>query len=274
MDSHMHLDYYPEEEREEIVGRAWAAGLRQMVSVCVALKGADTLHAIGEMCPGRIFYSIGAHPTLLEENAFSPSLLRSCLDRFQPVAVGETGLDFFSLPKDSGAAANCVQRQKEAFLQQACAARDRGLPLIIHCRDRDSGSRDGWFAMDEILRESNFDRSRALFHCFDYGPEELEEWQGEGGYVSFSGSVTRKGHGAAQRAARLADRDRLLLETDAPFLLPEPLHSSAPRTRCEPAHLRLTSAFLGELLHLREEDLLAMSLRNGQRFFALGEEWR
>lgn len=111
---------------------------------------------------------------------------------------------------------------------------------------------------------------RALLHCFDYGHEELIRWQGEGAYVSFSGSVTRKSHEEAQKALQCTKTDRFLLETDAPFLLPEPLRTTAPETVCEPSHMLYTASFVSWLLAMEQEDVLGLSLENGCRFFGLG----
>jgi TatD DNase family protein len=269
MDSHMHLDRFPPEEREAVWERARSAGIQMLVSVATSLRNEDGLRAIFEAHRGQIFWSVGVHPLELGTAAPLDGEILDAIEKTGPIAVGETGFDYFSLPRGSGAARTVVDVQREAFLVQARVARERNLPLIIHCREKERARRDAWNVLRWALKRVQFPMEKALLHCFDYGMEELVAWQGEGGVTSFSGSVTREDRDDAQKALQCTRMNQILLETDAPFLLPEPLRTESPNGRCEPMHMLYTVSHAARLLGLEQEDMLKLSLENGTKFFGL-----
>ncbi|MDR3316612.1 MAG: TatD family hydrolase [Puniceicoccales bacterium] len=272
MDSHVHLDYFPEERRGEIIARAWRAGLQVLVTIAVTLGSAGVLSELAKRFLGRIFYSVGVHPTELGATAVENlgSALESVLGSASPaaIAVGEMGLDYASLPKDAAEARKIVAAQRVAFREQAAAAKNAHLPLVIHCRDVE-GQRTAWEDTNGILDGLSFDRSRALMHCFSYGSKELCHWQGRGGCVSFSGILTRKKAVGVHGALLAADLSRVLFETDAPFLLPEPLRTESPRAENEPANAILVSDFAANLLERSGREMAELGLANGLRFFSV-----
>jgi TatD DNase family protein len=269
MDSHMHLDRFPEQERGNILERARSVGIRVLITVGTSFDAADKLRALADENAGKIYHSIGAHPTELDNAAPTEEEVVDVVKRTRPVAIGETGFDYFSAPKGLGAARAMSDMQRKAFLAQARVAKELGLPLIIHCRESEPSKRDAWNVLLWALKRMQFPMERALLHCFDYGPEEIVRWQGEGAFASFSGSVTRKDREASQKALQCTKMDQILFETDAPFLLPEPLRTTSPKTVCEPSHMLYTMSLAAKLWGVEQEDVLEMSLKNGLRFFGL-----
>jgi TatD DNase family protein len=221
------------------------------------------LAAIARRWKGKIFHSAGQHPLEPAPIENLAAELEKALRRegVPPVAIGETGLDF-SRGQD--------QWQRDAFSIHIAVAKAAGLPLIIHCRDRE-GEGGAWDEVNRLLTLGKFDRSRALLHCFSYDGERMRRWQGEGGWVSFAGNLTRPAQKYLGESLRAADRHRLLFETDAPFLLPEPLHSQKPRPKKnEPANVIAVLDFAAPILGLDRAATLRLSLENGGKFFRLG----
>ena len=268
MDSHAHIDRFPEDERSAVLAAAWKAGLERIISVATSLDGVGTLRKLADENPKKVFCTVGVHPLELDGEVPSQKDFADAIERARPVAIGETGIDLHSMAADA-APQKVAEKQRRAFFLQACVARDANLPLIIHCRERARGKRDAWAMMQEVLKNARFDVSKALLHCFDYGHGELVSWQREGGFTSFSGAVTLATGDEVKRAALFTRMDRILLETDSPFLLPEPLRSKKVVKRCEPQHMVHTAKFLATLLDVEVDSLLGLSLKNGNNFFRL-----
>ncbi|MDR2577091.1 MAG: TatD family hydrolase [Puniceicoccales bacterium] len=272
MDSHVHLDYFPEEQRDAVIRRAWDVGLRALLTVAVSLERVRTLRGLAEQFPSKVFYSVGLHPTELGDTSleiFLENLHRELsVSGLRPVAVGETGLDYAALPKEVSLAREMVARQKKFFQAQAEAAKSAHLPLIIHCRDVE-GKMLAWNDVNEILNAVKIPKEKILIHCFSYGPEELRDWQKSGGWVSFSGLLTRARASWVHEALCRADLSHVLFETDAPFLLPEPLRSKNPKMENEPANVIHVFNFAAKLLGKTALEVAELSLCNGCTLFKL-----
>jgi TatD DNase family protein len=268
VDSHAHIDRFPPEERDAVLARAWEAGLEKIVSVATALDGVDTLRQLVELNPGKVFCTVGTHPTELDGGVPAQKEFIDAVERIAPVAIGETGIDLFSAAK-SASPQRLAERQKRAFFLQVCIARDLGLPLVIHCREEEKGRLDAWNIVQRTLKDAKVDTEWALIHCFDYSYQELVPWQKSGGFVSFSGTLTHKGNVNVQQAITFTHVGRFLLETDSPFLIPEPLRSEKKVKCCEPAHMVHTARFAAELMEYEYEAVLQCSLKNGNKFFRL-----
>jgi TatD DNase family protein len=272
MDSHAHLDFFREDRREELIARAASVGLKAILTVAVSLERVAVLQSIVEKYCGFVFHSVGVHPLELEEIEFDSFQQRMdevlSTKGHRPVAVGETGLDYASLPKDAFKARSIVEKQRKFLIAQANVAKNANLPLIIHCRDAD-GESDAWNDMCAIMKELKINLEHVLIHCFSYGPMHASKWQADGGWLSFSGILTRKSAKSPQQALCSADMSMVLFETDSPFLLPEPIRSKDPKIENEPANVVHVFKLAAEMLDTSAEHIASLSLRNGCKFFSL-----
>ena len=250
VDSHCHLDFDVfDEDRPETVRRAREAGVGTMVTICTRVsRFADILAVAGS--DDDIWCSVGVHPHQAEEEA--PLALDDLLDRARHakvVGIGETGLDYYydNSPRDV---------QQASFRTHIAAARETGLPLIVHTRDADAD-------MANILEEEAGKGAFAgVLHCFSSGRELAERALAIGFYVSFSGILTFRNAEGLREIARDVPLERILVETDAPFLAPVPNRGK----RNEPSFVTHTAAKLAEIKGLAPEALAEASTAN---FFAL-----
>lgn len=243
-DSHCHLnDAAFAADLPAVLLRARAAGVVRMV--VVGYDPASSRHAVrlaGEH--EELLAAVGIAPHSAHQ--FGPEALGEIAELARHpkvVALGEAGLEYHHGPDH--------ERQKELFAAHIRLAEERGLPLIIHSRDADE---DLW----EIIAREGL--SRGVLHCFTGGPELLERATRRGLYVSISGIVTFPKAAAVHRAARACPAERLLIETDAPYLSPAPQRGG----RNEPAHLRRTLARLAELRELDADALARQTFANAE----------
>ncbi len=249
-DSHLHLtDKAFADDRAAVLQRAHEAGVEGMVSVATHPEDAQTALALARETPG-VWSTAGLHPH--EAERFGPdtvSTLESLIREPEVVAVGETGLDFFydNAPKAD---------QQEAFEVQLDLAARTGLPAVVHSREADAETA-------ALIREFK-GRARGVLHCFTGGMELLETALDADWYVSFSGIVTFKAFDAAERLCRVPD-DRLLIETDSPYLAPVPNRGR----RNEPAFVAHTCEVVAGIRHDSVENVANLTLRNAHEFYSL-----
>jgi TatD DNase family protein len=224
--------------------------------------------------PGMVFYTVGLHPCnvgadwadrVVQLEAFwgragtpLPAAARTDSAPY-PVALGETGLDRFHLPKEPGEAEKVFAWQKAAFAAQLVLAKRLGCPLVVH-------SRHAFAECVAMIDAAGIDWSKVVFHCFTEGPLEMAELTKRGGFGSFTGVVTYKNAEPVRAAALAQGLDRLMIETDAPYLTPMP-HRGKPN---EPAFLRHTGEYCAELFGVSHERLAEVTTANAKRFFGLG----
>lgn len=176
-----------------------------------------------------------------------------------PVALGEIGLDRFHLPKDNPAEAEKILGwQKAAFAEQLGLAKKLGCPVVVH-------SRGAFAECVEMIDASGVAWGRVVFHCFTEGPAEMAELTKRGGYGSFTGIITYKTAEAIRAAALAQGLDRLMIETDAPYLPPLP-HRGKPN---EPAYLKHTAEFCAGVFGVGLERLAEVTTANAKRFFGM-----
>ena len=248
VDSHCHLDF-PDfaTEREAVVARARAAGVRTMLTICTRLDEFQGVRAIAE-ADADIWCSVGAHP---HEAADHANLLADQLIALtahpKVVGIGETGLDFhYDLsPRDT---------QEQVFRAHIAASRATGLPLIIHAREADS-------EIALILTEER--PPPGVLHCFSSGRALAETALALGFYISISGIVTFKNADDLRSIVRELPLGRLLVETDSPYLAPVPYRGK----RNEPAFVAATAAAVAELKGVDPERLAATTSANFYRLF-------
>jgi TatD DNase family protein len=248
VDSHCHLDF-PDfaPEREAVIARARAAGVATMLTICTRLDQFDSARSIAETHDG-IWCSVGAHPhEAADHAALLPEQLVALANHPKVVGIGETGLDFrYDLsPRDV---------QERVFRAHIATSRDIGLPLIVHARDAD----------DEIARILDEERpSPGVLHCFSSGRALAEAALDLGFYISLSGIVTFRNAEELRAIARDVPLDRLLIETDAPYLAPVPYRGK----RNEPAFVATTAAAVAKLKGVEIDDLAAATSENFFRLF-------
>ncbi|HCL66714.1 MAG TPA: LuxR family transcriptional regulator [Rhizobium sp.] len=252
IDTHCHLDFADfDAERDELVERAHAAGVAQMVTISTRVKKLDTLIALTERYPS-VFCSVGTHPNNADEelDVTADDLVRLAAHP-KVVAIGECGLDYFydtQKPED----------QKTGFLRQIEAARRTQLPLVIHARSADDD-------MAAILRdETGKGAFPFILHCFSSGEALAKTGIELGGYVSFSGILTFPKSTELREIAKGLPLDRLLVETDAPYLAPKPWRGK----RNEPSYVVNTAEVLAETKGVSFEEIARITTENAFRVFS------
>lgn len=251
VDSHCHLDF-PDfaEELDAVIARALDAGVRRMVSIGAQSGAVERARAIAESY-APVYFSAGLHPLHAhEEPPPSVEQLVAWAEHPKMVGIGECGLDFH-YRRDSEAL------QREGLAAQIEAARRTGLPLIIHARDADD-------QLIEILkREHAAGAFSCVMHCFSSGETLAETALGLGFYLSMSGIAAFKRADELRAIFRAAPLDRILVETDAPYLAPPPHRGK----RNEPAYVARTAAVGAELFELSAEDFAERTTANFHRLF-------
>jgi TatD DNase family protein len=252
IDSHCHLDF-PDfaAELDEIVARALGAGVAAMITISTRVRRFDAVAAIAERYDN-VFCTVGTHPHYAdEEDGIDAATLVELARHPRVVGIGECGLDFHY---DNASRA----AQERGFRTQIEAARQTGLPLVIHSRDADA-------ATELVLREEAARGPfRAVLHCFTGGPGLARAGIELGHYVSFSGILTfNRSDDLRAIAAELPD-DRILVETDAPYLAPMPERGR----RNEPAFVTHTAKRLAEVRGVSEGKIAAATARNTLALFS------
>lgn len=251
VDSHCHLDF-PDfaEERDAIVQRALDLGVVRLVTICTRVRKLDGIIGIAERYDS-VFASVGTHPNNAhEELDVTADDLIKLAEHPKVVAIGEAGLDYhydYAPP----------EAQQQGFRTHIAAARATGLPLVIHARSADED-------MIAILREeSGKGAFPFILHCFSSGAELARVGVELGGYISFSGILTFKNSPEIRDIARNVPRDRLLVETDAPYLAPMPHRGK----RNEPSFVTHTAAVLADTIGVSVEEIGILTTDNVFRLF-------
>ncbi|WP_294534680.1 TatD family hydrolase [uncultured Rhodoblastus sp.] len=251
IDTHCHLDF-PElaADRAGVLARAGSVGVERMITICTEVEKFPGVAAIAESAP-EIFCSVGAHPNHAhKEREFSADELAELARHPKCVAIGETGLDYHydRAPRDLA---------RRVFRTHIAAARKTGLPLVIHSRDADAD-------MAEILTEEMArGEFKALLHCFTSSRELAAAALALGCYISFSGVVTFKNSQNLRDIAEIVPLERLLVETDAPFLAPAPHRGKTN----EPAFVAETAKLLARVKGIELDAFAEETSVNALRLF-------
>jgi TatD DNase family protein len=249
VDSHCHLEF-PDfvEDRQAMLDRARAAGVGHMVTICTRVRRFAEIQAIAA-ANDDVSCTLGTHPhhTAEEADVTAAELVAMAADP-KVIGIGETGLDYFydSSPRD------VQQAQFRAHLQ---ACRETGLPVIIHTREAEDDT-------IRILREENI--TSGVLHCFSSSRKLAEQGLEQGLHISLSGIVTFKKSVELQETAKIVPLDRILVETDAPYLAPMPMRGK----RNEPSFVVHTARFVAGLHEIDEAALAAQTTENFFRLFA------
>lgn len=253
VDSHCHLDFPDfDNERDDVVARAMQAGIGYMVTICTHMTKFDGVLAIAKSYDN-MSCTVGVHPHNAGEEGALATVEALCELANKPkvIGIGETGLDYFyeHSPRDD---------QKSSFRAHIEAARQTGLPLIVHTRDADTDTVD-------ILREE-YEKAPypGLIHCFSAGPELAEAVLDLGFYISISGIVTFKSAQELRDTVKNVPLERILVETDSPYLAPIPKRGK----RNEPAFTAHTAAMVAEIKGVSQEELASQTTENFFKLFS------
>jgi len=251
VDSHCHLDFPDfDEERPAVIQRALDAGVTRMVSICTRLRNEPQVRAIAE-AHDPVFYACGTHPmSAAEEPLASVDELVKIAQHPKMVGIGETGLDYHYTSESADI-------QKESLRIHITAARETGLPLIIHARGADDD-------MARILAEEHAKGAYdCVMHCFSSSPELGRAALDLGFYLSMSGIATFPKSQEVRDIFAAAPLDRILVETDSPYLAPPPHRGR----RNEPAYTVLTAAKGADVFGISLDDFAKATTANFDRLF-------
>ena len=271
IDSHAHLDFYTD-DLAGVLGRARAAGVKMILAIGIG-DGPANMHRALEIAGehGDVFASVGIHPQEAHR-ATEEALGR--LEEFaqEPrcVAIGEIGLDYYHVENPE------IDVQKTAFCAQMTVAAEVGKPILIHCRTSELasaeararfGEADAWEDLLELVGRywpvDGAGRTGGVMHCFSGTVEQARRSVEAGFYLSFAGNLTYPKSVGIRAAAVWAPADRILVETDAPFLAPVPHRGK----QNEPALMVHTAAALAELRGISAEEVGRITSENFQRLF-------
>ncbi|MDZ7841232.1 MAG: TatD family hydrolase [Gammaproteobacteria bacterium] len=249
VDSHCHIDFDPLYPRiENVLANARDNDVRYLLCVSVNLEDLPQVLALAER-HSHIFASVGVHPNERDGRDPDADELVSLADHPRVVAIGETGLDYFRSHGD-------LDWQRDRFRRHISAARECGMPLIIHSRD----------APDDTIRlltEEHAGEVGGVMHCFAEDWKMAEQALALGFYISFSGIVTFKNARPIQEVARKAPLDRILVETDSPYLAPVPYRGKTN----EPAYVKHTAEYVAELRGISYDEVAEATSENFFRLF-------
>ncbi|MFI0394801.1 TatD family hydrolase [Paracoccus jiaweipingae] len=257
VDSHCHLDFPDfDGEHQALIARAQAAGVRRMVTICTKLCNEPAVRALAE-AHAPVFYAAGTHPmSVADQPMASVDQLVALAAHPKFVGIGETGLDYHYT-------ADTAALQQDSLRIHIAAARQTGLPLIIHSRAADDD-------MARILREEHANGAfGCVMHCYSSGPELARAALDLGFYLSMSGIATFPKSQEVRDIFKSVPLDRVLVETDSPYLAPPPHRGR----RNEPAYTALTAQVGADLFGLSLPEFAAATTANFDRLFARAAGW-
>jgi len=251
IDSHCHLDFEDfAAERDAVIERARQAGVGLMLTISTRLDQFDRVLDVAESYPD-VYCTVGIHPHEASEYVdVDAAKLIELTKHPKVVGIGETGLDYFYEHSDR-------ESQKRCFLAHIAAARETGLPIVIHTRDADE---DTAAILEAEMAKGKF---KGLLHCFSSGHGLAELAVKHGMMVSFSGILTFNKARNVQDSAQALPLENLLVETDAPYLAPVPLRGK----RNEPSYVVHTAAFLAKLKNVGIAEITERTTENFLRLF-------
>ncbi|MBO1054307.1 MAG: TatD family hydrolase [Dolichospermum sp. DET73] len=256
IDTHVHINFDTFQPDLAAVRTRWQeAGVVRLVHSCVHPQEFASIRRIAEQFP-ELSFAVGLHPLDAHkwDDQTAAQIKSLASSHSQVVAIGEMGLDFYK--------ADNYELQHKVFASQLAIACELNLPVIIHCRDAAPAVRD----VLQKWRNWHGERVRGVMHCWGGTPEETQWFLDLGFYISFSGTVTFKNAKTIQESAAMVNSDRLLIETDCPFLSPVPKRGEK---RNEPANVRYVAEQLAKLREETIEEIAQKTTQNACRLFGL-----
>jgi TatD DNase family protein len=254
IDTHCHVQMRQfNTDRESVIASAFSSGIGRLIVPGTDVPTSESAIELAERHPGRIFAGVGTHPH--DAEALTPEALSAELALAQRpgvVAIGEIGLDYYRNLSPQNA-------QREALVAQLALARDLGLPVILHNRESHAD-------MISLLR-AHGDGVRGVFHCFIGDRAMAKDALDLGFYLSFAGPLTYPRNEELRDVSAWAPADRILVETDSPYLAPQSLRGK----RNEPRHVAHVARTLAETRGVTDDDIAALTTRNAIALFRLPE---
>jgi len=258
-DSHCHLHgFWEKGTLDEVLSRADELGVSKMTTVGTSREDWDLYRALAEKYSERIVFSAGLHPSYVDGD-WNTQLegLPDCWSADpKPVALGEIGLDYFRLPKDETKARETKDFQQLAFKEQLNLARKLNVPVIIH-------SRNAFADCVRLIDESGVNWKKVVFHCFSEGVSQIEQLIERGGTASFTGILTFNKNEQLREAALRQGMENLMIETDSPYLAPEPKRGKMN----EPSFLHHIGQYAANLFDVPEELLAEKTTARTEEFY-------
>jgi TatD DNase family protein len=254
IDSHCHVvrEYFAHDQAE-VIERALSSGVKYLVNPGCSLADAEEVLELTRLYKP-LYGGVGIHPHEAKTwDAGSEAKIKHYAGQEKIVGIGECGLDYYYNHSEP-------ETQRTVFAHHVRIARELNLPVIVHCRD-------AWDECMDIIEEAGKNEVDGVFHCFTGGPELLPRIARLGFYMSFSGIVTFKKSEAIQEAARLAPSDKILVETDCPYLAPQKVRGK----RNEPAYVWMVAEKVAELRGISLKEVADFSAQNTCRLFKLPE---
>ena len=253
IDSHCHLDLIQEQNVniDEIIANATANNVKILQTICTRISKFDQIYQFTQKYDN-VFASIGNHPCNLNEEkiTYQDEIIKYCQKYDKLIGIGETGLDYYH---DK----TLKNKQIISFKEHIAAARATNLPLIIHCRDADE---DMAQILSEEMQKGQF---KALLHCFCGSKELAKTALDLGIYISISGIVTFKNATNLQEIVQGLPLDKILVETDSPYLAPTPYRGKMN----QPAYTKNTAEFIAQLKNIQPEDFFKITTQNFLNLF-------
>lgn len=260
-DSHCHLQSFWEKgDLDEALDRAEQFGVSKMTTVGTSIDDWKLYRNLSGEYSGRVFFSVGLHPSYVDHNwkAQLDGLADFWTASSKPVALGEIGLDYFRLPKDEDEAQKIKDIQQLAFSEQLNLACRLNIPVIVH-------SRNAFIDCVRLIDESGVSWKKVVFHCFSEGVPEIEQLIERGGLASFTGILTFKKNDQLREAARRQGIENLMIETDSPYLAPEPRRGKTN----EPAFLHHIGQCAANLFDVSKEFLAKKTFNRTEEFYGV-----
>ncbi len=255
VDTHVHINFDVfAKDLDEMALRWRNAGLVHLIHSCVEPKEFESIRAIADRFP-EVSFAIGLHPLSMDQWVLGETAeLIFTLAQLDPrvVAIGETGLDFYK--------AENKDQQKQALLAQLRIAHELDIPVILHCREAALDLKE---VIDDFWQ--NVGSVKGVMHCWGGTPEETGWFLDLGFYISFSGVITFKNAATLRESAKRVPSDRILIETDCPFLAPVPQRGK----RNEPSYVFHVAEFLAQLRQVQLEELGRQTTENARELFRL-----
>ena len=252
IDTHIHINFDTFSNDLEAIAQRWQeAGVIRLIHSCVEPNEFPQIQTIANRFP-EVSFAVGLHPLDADKwtGETTVQITQLATSDSRVVAIGEMGLDFYK--------AENISQQQKVFESQLKIAKKLNLPVIIHCRDAAK-------PMAEMLKsfEKIYGKIRGVMHCWSGTPEETQWFLDLGFYISFSGIITFKNAKALQQSAKIVPSDRLLIETDCPFLAPVPKRGK----RNEPAYVKYVAEKLAELRGVSFESVAEQTTNNARELF-------
>lgn len=253
-DTHAHLtDKAFKDDLEKVIDNALKADIERILCVCDDINYTEKFIELLENYDF-IFGAVGIHPHEVEKGDLNK--IPPLLSLKKTVALGEIGLDYHYLYEKSNKE-NEIKMQKELFKAQLKIAKEKNIPVIIHCRE-------AWQDVMKIIEEEKI--NSGVFHCFSGNENELKWCLKKGFYISFAGPVTYPNANSLRKLAEITPVDRLLIETDCPYLTPQQFRGK----RNEPAYVRFTAQKIAEIRKISVEEISQITFQNACRLFKVG----